>query len=147
MNPEVMVRITGVQDYAGIDMEFEPVEVMTVGSYTFENGKHCITYDESFDDSDFVKNTISIADGEIIINKSGSYDVEMIFEKDKTSMSYYSLPFGDLEMYIATRKLDLCVEDSRIMADIDYSLSMNGEHMADCHVNMDISDRTAGKAF
>ena len=143
MNPEVLVKITGVQDYAGIETEFEPVEVMTVGSYAFENGRHCIKYDESFDDTDFVQNTISIGEGEVIINKNGSYDVEMVFEKDRTSMSYYSMPFGDFEMCIATRKLDLCIEESRILADIDYSLSMNGEHMADCHVNMDITERTA----
>ena len=89
MNSDVLVKITGVQDYEGIDSEFEPVEVTSVGNYVFENGRHFITYDESYDeDVNIIKNTISIGDGEIIISKSGSYDVEMIFEKDKTSMTY-----------------------------------------------------------
>ena len=98
MNSDVLVKITGVQDYEGIDNEFEPVEVTSVGNYVFENGRHFITYDESYDE-----------------------DV----------------------MKVATRNLDLCVEDSHILADIDYSLSMNGEHLADCHVNMDIIDRAS----
>ena len=43
MTPDVLVRISGAQNFSGIELEqIEPVEVMTVGKYAFRDGKHYV---------------------------------------------------------------------------------------------------------
>ena len=143
MTHDVLVRISGAQNFSGIELEqIEPVEVMTVGKYAFRDGKHYVKYDESYEDSPQVThNTLCISDKSVSVLKNGDYSVEMIFEKDRTTVSYYEMESGRIEMDVATTALSVNIAESMISTNVSYSLAMNGEHMADCHVSMLITDK------
>lgn len=47
-------------------------------------------------------------------------------------MTYYTTPYGTLQMGIAATAMDLQETEDGINMTVDYSLDMNEEHVADC---------------
>ena len=134
MREDVLVRLKGVQSFrdAGRAGE-EPVEILTAGTYRPENGSHVVLYDEvSEDGMEVTKNRMVLKQNAVEVHKSGEIDVDMIKKKKKNSISCYSTPYGDLEMGISTTALRMREWENRILAHINYALSMNGQHVADC---------------
>ena len=50
-------------------------------------------------------------------------------------MTFYSTPFGTLQMGIAATGLELQEEEDNIHLKVDYALDMNEEHVADCYLS------------
>lgn len=118
-------------------MPEEPIEIVTAGSYVYRNGRHVIEYDEVFEGMEGkTHNIVSIGDSQAEVHKKGQADVDMIFEKDKTNVTYYSTPFGTIEMMIATTDIHVTEEPDRIGLEIEYALSMNETHVADCSLSL-----------
>ena len=68
------------------------------------------------------------------MRKKGLVDVHMVFEQGKKNMTFYSTPFGTLQMGIAATKLELAEESGALSMKVDYALEVNEEHMADCYL-------------
>ena len=69
MTKDVIVSISGLQMDADQAM---PLEVITVGSYYYKNGKHYILFDEmSEDGQEQTRNTIKITDNRVDVIKKG----------------------------------------------------------------------------
>ena len=51
-------------------------------------------------------------------------------------MTYYTTPFGTLQLGIATTGLDFRDEGEGIYMKADYALDMNEEHVADCYLSV-----------
>lgn len=146
MKEDVLVRLKGVQSIRNTGQAGEePVEVLTAGTYHSENGSHVVLYDEvSGDGTEVTKNRMVLKRDAVEVHKSGEINVDMIFEPGKKSISCYSTPYGDLEMGISTTALRMREWENRILAHIDYALSMNGQHVADCVMDIRVeSVRTA----
>ena len=60
----------------------------------------------------------------------------MVFEQGKKNMTFYSTPFGTLQMGIAATGLELQEEEDNIHLKVDYALDMNEEHVADCYLTV-----------
>ena len=79
-------------------------------------------------------NYIKISPKGMEVRKKGVVNVHMVFEQGKKNMTYYTTPYGTIEMGIAATNLNLEEGDSSLNMKVDYALDMNQEHVADCYL-------------
>ena len=68
------------------------------------------------------------------VRKQGLVNVHMVFEQGKKNMTFYTTPFGTLQMGIAATGMELKESENSIDMKVDYALDMNEEHVADCYL-------------
>lgn len=142
MTKDVLVSIKGVQFLGMEDEAEEPIEVLTVGNYYFRNGSHYVKYEEVFEGMEGVTaNLVKIKSNAIEVRKTGVANVHMVFEEDKKNITYYDTPFGKIQMGIATTKIDVKESSDHLVIQVDYSLDMNDNYVADCCLNLDIRSK------
>ena len=56
-------------------------------------------------------------------------------------MTYYSTPYGTLQMGIAATNLELMESEENLQMKADYALDMNEEHVADCYLTVQAQSR------
>ena len=134
MEKDVLIHIRGLQMMSTEDTQ-EPIEIVVPGEYYFRNGSHYLRYEEVLDDSaEPTVNYIKMSPRGLEVRKKGLVDVHMVFEQGKKNMTFYSTPFGTLQMGIAATKLELAEESGALSMKVDYALEVNEEHMADCYL-------------
>lgn len=139
MKKDVLVSISGLQYEVDKD---EPIEVISVGQYYNKNGKHYICYDEILEEADGVTScTVKAAPGQIDIIKKGANNVHMVFETGKKNTTYYSTPYGDLQIGVYTAKIQVDEEEDKLSLQINYGLDINYAFVADCQIQMKITSR------
>ena len=136
MDKEVLIHVSGLQSI-DTDGDQEPVEIVVPGEYYFRNGSHYLRYEEFFEDfTEPTINYIKISPKGMEVRKKGVINVHMVFEQGKKNMTYYTTPYGTIEMGIAATNLDLEENDSGLNMKVDYALDMNQEHVADCYLSI-----------
>ena len=91
------------------------------------------SYEEILEDfSEPTINYIKISPKGIEVRKKGIVNVHMVFEQGKKNMTYYTTPYGTIEMGIAATNMNLKEDESGLNMRVDYALDMNQEHVADC---------------
>ena len=125
--------------------EQEPIEIVVPGEYYFRNGSHYLRFEEVLDDSaEPTVNYIKMSPKGLEVRKKGLVNVHMVFEQGKKNMTYYSTPYGTLQMGIAATKLELDENDTGLSMKVDYALEMNQEHMADCCLAIQAQSKNSG---
>lgn len=143
MTKDVLVTIRGLQFTS--DANAEATEVITAGEYHFKNEKHYLIYEEAFEGTQEVgRNIIKIKQDYMELTRKGVNSVHMVFEKHKKNVTYYYTPFGSLLIGIDAHKVEIEELEHKIHIDVEYDLEINYEHVADCHIDMDITPREAG---
>ena len=144
MTKDVLISVKGMQNI-GEDMEPEEVEVVAKGDYYFKNGHHFIYFDEVLEGiPEPIKNSIKITENSVEVRKKGAADAQMIFEENKKNFTYYATPFGNLQMGIAATSIRVQEEEETLDLCIDYALEINGEHVADCEIAVNVKAKNAG---
>ena len=143
MTRDVIVRVRGIQFIPDAPDSEEPIEIVTPGTYEYEDGVHKIVYVETFEGFEYepTVNTVTISGDCIIVQKSGAITVDMVFEPGKRSIAYYTTPFGTLDMGISTTDIDVQETGERIDVKAEYSLSMNDALVADCVLDMSVDSK------
>lgn len=132
MEKDVLIHVRGLQMIDAAD-EQEPIEIVVPGQYYFRNGSHYLRYEERMEDcSEPTINYIKMSAKGMEVRKQGLINVHMVFEQGKKNMTYYTTPYGTLQMGIAATGLELEEKESSIGMKVDYALDMNEEHVADC---------------
>ena len=134
MDKEVLIHVRGLQTMDA-DGEQEPLEIVVPGQYYFRNGSHYLRYEEVMEDfAEPTVNYIKISRKGMEVRKKGVVNVHMVFEQGKKNMTYYTTPYGTIEMGIAATNLNLQGSDGGLDMKVDYALDMNQEHVADCYL-------------
>ena len=111
------------------------LEIVVPGQYYFRNGSHYLRYEEVMEDfAEPTVNYIKISRKGMEVRKKGVVNVHMVFEQGKKNMTYYTTPYGTIEMGIAATNLNLQESDGGLDMKVDYALDMNQEHVADCYL-------------
>ena len=79
-------------------------------------------------------NYIKMSEKAMEVRKKGLVNVHMVFEQGKKNMTYYTTPFGTLQMGIAATGMELHESENGLDMKVDYALDMNDEHVADCYL-------------
>lgn len=143
MTEQVLVSIKGLQ-FIDTDENAEPIELITIGNYYHRNGHTFIRFEESFEGVEgSAQNMIKITPNVLEVWKKGVVDVHMVFEKEKKNISYYTTPFGTMQMGIAATSLEVQEDPDHINVLVDYALEINEEYMADCTLIVNIKSKEA----
>lgn len=137
MKKDVKVTIRGIHS----DADGESIEVVSLGEMIEEDEQLLVQYEEAADDDsgmdcELVKNTLKISPDQVEIIKKGPSETHMIFIEDKDTLSFYSTPFGELEVSIHTDKLERVQTEKGFQILLKYSLDVNAAHMSDCNVDI-----------
>lgn len=139
MKKDVLVSISGLQYEFDKD---DAVEVISVGEYYNRDGKHYVKYEEIMEDMEGItKCMLKVSENQIDIIKRGVNNVHMIFETNKKNMTYYQTPFGDLQVGIFTKNIDLKEEEDKLVVDIHYGLDINYAFISDCEIQIKVTSK------
>lgn len=145
MTKDVLVTVKGLQSMEDGNPP-EEVEMVAKGEYYYKNGHHYIFYNETIEG--FVeenRNTIKISENSVEVKKKGLTNMQMIFEEQKKNITFYSTPFGNLQMGIAATNIDVKEQEKSLDLSIDYALEINGEHAADCRISVNVQEMNSGE--
>ena len=141
MDKNVLIHVRGLQLMDPESGE-EPLEIVVPGEYYFRNGSHYLRYEEVMEDfSEPMINYIKMAPRGMEVRKKGLVNVHMVFEQGKKNMTYYTTPFGTIQMGIAATNLALDESEDSLNMKVDYALDMNEEHIADCYLMIQVQPR------
>jgi uncharacterized beta-barrel protein YwiB (DUF1934 family) len=136
MNRDVYVTISGL--HTGDNGE-DRVESSVPARHFVQNGSHYILYDEYHEDfGQSIKNRIKFRENYLEILKQGAVETRMIFEENRTHMTNYHLPYGDMALGLHTDYIKYNELDDEINIKVKYSLELNGEHQADSSIEIKI---------
>lgn len=145
MDKDVLIHVRGLQRMDAEDIQ-EPVELVVPGKYYFRNGSHYLRYEEIMDESlTPTINYIKMSRQGIEVRKKGLVNVHMVFEMDKKNISFYTTPYGTVEMGIMTTGMELREDSDCIDVKVDYVLDMNEEHVADCSLTIQAGTKDSGR--
>lgn len=134
MNKDVLIHVRGLH-VLDADGDQEPIEMVVPGQYYYKNGSHYLRYEEIMEDfREPTINYIKMSPTGVEVRKKGLVNVHMVFEQGKKNMTYYTTPFGTIQMGIAATNLDLEESEENLNMKVDYALDMNEQHVADCYL-------------
>lgn len=137
MTKDVIITVCGLQ--IGPEVDGEPMEMITTGQYFQRNKKQYIVYEEAIEgETQTNHNRIKISPGRVELNKTGMLSVHMVFEENEKHKTCYYTPYGTLMMEIETKKITVSETENEIHIEIEYALEMNGEFVADCHIQINV---------
>ena len=147
MTKDVLVGISGLQMAVNTmeNMDDEPIEIVSAGTYYFKDGKHYIFMEEVAEGIPGVTKTqIRIHGKESLeVIKKGVTNMHLIFEKNKTNRCVYQTPFGRLNLGICTSKLVVDETEDTISIYTEYAMDVDCEKLADCTIRIHVKSREA----
>ena len=147
MTKDVLVGISGLQMAVNTmeNMDDEPIEIVSAGTYYFKDGKHYIFMEEVAEGIPGVTKTqIRIHGKESLeVVKKGVTNMHLIFEKNKTNRCVYQTPFGRLNLGICTSKLAVDETEDTISIYTEYAMDVDCEKLADCTIRINVKSREA----
>ena len=89
---------------------------------------------------EMVQSQLKIRDGQVEILKEGGTRTHMVFVKNQDMLTYYSTPFGELEIVIHTDRLEHRKLDNGFHVELEYALEVNAAHMSNCNVRIQVEE-------
>ena len=118
------------------------IQTITAAEYYDKNNSRYVIYEEADEESgQKTRGRIKFKENLLEVDKSGYVNVHMLFEENKKSLTNYATPFGNILIGIDTKKITLTESDDKIQIDVDYALEANYEFLADCKINIEITER------
>ncbi len=133
MTKKVLLEIKSRYIIAG---EEEVMEFEIPGAYELQNGVHKVEYEERLTETKGrIKNTLIFSDEKAEIIRKGFINSRMIFsEADKNTSSYYTTPYGALEMEIQTYKVNIDENEDYILVKAHYLISIDKKPSSECRL-------------
>lgn len=142
MTKDVLVSVKGTQF---LDEESDTIEIIMPGTYYKKNGRHYILYDESMEEVEMVThNTVKAAQDKIEVLKHGIVETHMVFQPGKKTMANYLTPIGLIVLGLTTASITVEEQENAIHINVDYALEMNGEHVSNCFLGLDVHSKQEG---
>ena len=140
MTKDVLITVTGQQDYGDSPEEIQEIQVITRGTYYYKNNKHYILYDEVMPGvTKTVSNIVKISDDYVEITKKGAINTQMTFTLGRQNMSPYITEVGVVEVGVLARKIELLETEHEILLELLYSLEMNHDYVSDSKITVKVN--------
>lgn len=103
-------------------------ELTSAGFLGIENGGFSVKYEETDNELSGCVTTLHIeAPNKISMLRSGKYNTEMVFEKDRRHICYYKTPFGEMMMGIYSKKVVSELGENGGYINFAYTIDFNNE--------------------
>lgn len=121
-----IISIKGLQTYEDDDKNDTDISLLTEAEFEYNNGAYFIDYEESeLTGLEGTKTSIEIGDNYVSLQRSGTINTNMLFMKDRKTSSYYSTPYGDMQIDIFTDYLNIDVTPKGGKINVDYFIDIN----------------------
>ncbi len=138
MTKDVLITISGMQ----FDIEEEPVELVTVGTYYLKNGKHYVLYEEQTEGNGQVtKNIVKFYEGHFEMTKKGESNSFLLFEREKKTSTVYQTVVGPIQVDAVTSELSVEETENQLLVNVKYALDINYNFISECEVNFKVQAR------
>lgn len=139
MNKNVLVSIIGLHNTDNKDNDSE-IETKSQGIYGNINGSEVVVYEEKDDDNNVYRTTLRFRAGYLEVNRAGAAGSKMVFVLGDKTSTEYNTPYGALSLEFNTKSLDIVRDENSIEIKTEYSMSICGEHHADCVIRINIEN-------
>jgi len=114
----------------------DSMRLITTGELRKDAGGYVIRYEESIDE-DQPPHQIEIAmhNDVISMNRRGSFEADMVFEKGKRFESRYRTPYGAMEMAVFCTKANYVVDSNGGEIALQYQLDLGNQYAAMHNMN------------
>ena len=141
MKKEVKISISGMHENDDNDL----LEVVSFGEMYEENGETIIEYEEALADDtneacEMIQCQLKICEDRVEMLKVGGMKMHMVFVKNEDMLTYYTTPFGELEIVIHTDCLQQNKIDNGLHVELEYALEVNATHMSACSVDIKVEE-------
>lgn len=143
MKDKVNIKITGRHIEPGAKTnndDSEPIETTGYGVYKVMAGNEYIRYEE-FDEGEQEKITciIKISGDTVETTRKGSATSSMTFVPDKKIVTSYATPYGNIDMGVFSKRVDIERSQDLIKVAVDYELEVNNEKVSESNVIIEIT--------
>jgi uncharacterized beta-barrel protein YwiB (DUF1934 family) len=124
MKKDVIISIKGKQT---MDAQEDAIELVTSGRLT-SHGKdgYLLSYEESeLTGLEGTRTTFRIQDGKVSLIRTGTVCSQMIFELGRKHTSLYETPYGQMEIGISAKNIDVGLDDHGGHLNIDYAIEID----------------------
>ncbi|MCY6958760.1 DUF1934 domain-containing protein [Clostridium brassicae] len=122
-----------------IGNESEAIEIVTQGEFYKKENCYYAVYEESeLSGMKGTTTTLKIKPSEFSLIRMGTTNAKMKFKNNVKNVSMYDTPYGTLELYIDTKKLNIDVNEDGGKVYIDYDMNLEGEKSLKTILNIDI---------
>ena len=141
MKETFLMNIKGLQSYSGPDEDTDIV-LTTEAGFEKQDGVFFIDYKETeITGMEGTNTLIEIGDNYVSLRRTGTVNTTMLFMKDRKTSTYYSTPYGDMQIDIFTDKLNIDINPSGGKINVDYFIGIN--NMSTGKNNFEIEVRKA----
>ena len=121
-----IISIKGLQTYEDASGDDTDISLMTEADFEYQNGAYFIDYEESeLTGLEGTSTSIEIGDNYVSLQRSGTINTNMLFMKDRRTSSYYSTPYGDMQIDVFTDYLNIDVTPNGGKINVDYFIDIN----------------------
>ncbi|MBQ5671430.1 MAG: DUF1934 domain-containing protein, partial [Oscillospiraceae bacterium] len=118
----VIITVRGIQITA--DEPAADMELVTEGTYTFDNGTGYFVYEETeITGMAGTTTRFDFSPSEAVITRDGTVSSKMVFVEGKHNVFLYNTPWGSMTMGIDTHKIENSLTEQGGNIEIDYTLS------------------------
>ena len=115
----VIISIKGLQNSP--DSGENAIELVTDGTFSYENGKGSFSYMESeLTGLDGTKTTFDIDPMGIIMTREGTMNSQLVFQEGKKHNFLYETPYGATTMGVNTKRVTVDLNEHGGDMEIDY---------------------------
>ncbi len=134
MKRNVKVSISGIHN-----SEADNIEVVSLGEMIQEENYGLITYEELSEDEtgagcEMIKCMLKLEEKHVEVIKKGANSVHLVFIEGQDSLTYFSTPFGELEVVLHTSRLERQDFENGFQIVLEYTMEINSAHVSDCNV-------------
>ena len=135
----VAVTVEGVQvDTAG---ERTVLRSEASGKYSTRAGKHYVRYeDASLHDKEAVPTVLKFSSDGLTLIRRGAVDMQLDFRLGEKTRSVYRTPYGNFDLLVETKKLDIYFKDGQGTVQAEYALHLNDTLQSHNTLNVTIKD-------
>lgn len=140
---EVKLKIRGLHLQG--EEEEEAVEVVSIGKMYEEEGAICIGYEEVTEENEegivqTAKCLLKIAEESVEVIKNGDKGSQMLFMPGQTTYTYYSTPFGEIEIGLHTEYIKRTEKERGFQLNMGYDMEMNQSFVSRCNVEIEVEN-------
>lgn len=141
MDKQVIISILGNQTFA--ETGADCTELVTEGILKKQNYGYDLMYQESeLTGMEGTHTTFQIHGGQIILQRRGGVNSEMIFEPGKKHYSLYETPYGALTIDICTSKMKWNLSESGGDIEIDYAIEIEHQVTGESQFKINVREAT-----
>ena len=134
-----MLTISGL--HSGEADENGSVETKVRAEYFKKNETHYLLYEEKEEGfKQTSKNRMKFRDNMLELTRQGLLNTHMVFEENKTHMTPYQTPYGQMLLGIHTKKVDIQEQENFIRVIVEYTLEADEAYLSDSRIEICIKN-------